>query len=179
MAKYAVIIIDMLNDFVTGKLKCDRAQNIIPNIKKLSAAAHAKGHPVIYVGDAHLPTDVEMKLWGEHAMKGTKAAETIPELAPQKGDIVLEKREYSAFGGTDLDHILRYQGVENTIITGLHTNICDRHTAASAYFNGYNVIVPNDCTDAFTEKDHLEGLEYLKMCYKAEVLKTDELIKKL
>jgi nicotinamidase-related amidase len=179
MGKYAVVVIDMLNDFVTGKLKCDRAQRIIPNIKRLSEAARKTGNLVVYVGDAHLPNDVEFKVWGPHALRGTKEAETIPELKPQKGDVVLEKRQYSAFGGTDLNHILRNAGVENVIITGLHTNICDRHTAASAFFNGYNVVVPDDCTEAFTDKDHLEGLEYLKLCYKAEVLSTNELIKKL
>ena len=39
MTKYSVIIIDMLNDFVTGELKTDRAQRIIPNLKRLVEAA--------------------------------------------------------------------------------------------------------------------------------------------
>ena len=53
MDRPAVIIIDLLNDFVTGQLKCERAMHIIPNIKKLAAAAHRHGIPVIYSNDAH------------------------------------------------------------------------------------------------------------------------------
>ena len=179
MGKNAVIIVDMLNDFVTGKLKCDRAQRIIPNIRKLSDAARKKGQLVVYVGDAHLPNDAELAVWGPHAMKGTKEAETIPELAPKKGDYVLEKRTYSAFHETGLDMLLRENGVDTVIVAGLHTNICDRHTSADAFFRGYKVVVPEDCVEAFDDAAHQQGLEYLKMCYKAEVLKAEELVKRL
>ena len=40
MEKYAVLVIDMLNDFIKGNLKCDRAVKVIPNIKKLLDTAH-------------------------------------------------------------------------------------------------------------------------------------------
>ncbi|NWG09052.1 MAG: isochorismatase family protein, partial [Nitrososphaerales archaeon] len=62
--------------------------------------------------------------------------------------------------------------------TGLHTNVCDRHTAADAFFRGYKIVVPEDCVDAFTEKDHLEGLKYLKAMYQAEITKSSLLVKK-
>jgi len=179
MGKKAIVVVDMLNDFVTGGLKCDRAQRIIPNIKKLLEAARKKNVPVIYVGDAHLEGDSELRVWGPHGMKGTKGAETIPELAPQKGDFVLEKRFYSAFFETGLDSILRSQGVDTVVVVGLHTNICDRHTSAGAFFRGYKVIVPEDGVDAFEEKIHKDGLEYLKMAYKAEIPTVEELIKAL
>lgn len=173
----AVLVIDMLKDFVYGSLKCERAQRIIPNIKKLINEARSKGIPVIYVGDAHLPADPEISLWGPHAMKGTEGAKTIDEIAPTEKDIVLEKRTYSAFHETGLDLLLRQLNVKTVIITGLHTNICDRHTAADAYFRGYNIKVPEDCVDSFTEKDHLEGLEYLKKIYGAHITSSDEIIK--
>ncbi|HDD70399.1 MAG TPA: isochorismatase family protein, partial [Candidatus Bathyarchaeota archaeon] len=48
MENAAVIIVDMLNDFVTGDLKCERAKNIIPNLKKLIEAARKQDVPVIY-----------------------------------------------------------------------------------------------------------------------------------
>jgi nicotinamidase-related amidase len=69
----------MLNDFVTGDLKCERANCIIPKLKKLVEAARKHGIPVIYSNDAHYPQDVEVVAkWGKHAIKGTKGAETIP-----------------------------------------------------------------------------------------------------
>lgn len=61
---------------------------------------------------------------------------------------MLPKRTYSAFHETGLDPLLRNLGVESVVITGLHANICDRHTTADAFFRGYGVIVPTDGVDA-------------------------------
>jgi nicotinamidase-related amidase len=175
----AIIVIDMAKDFVYGKLKCERAQRIIPNLKKLVEEARKLGVPVIYVNDAHLPVDPEIKLWGEHAMKGSEGMQVIDEIAPREGDYVLEKRVYSAFYETGLDLLLRSLGVDTVILTGLHTNICVRHTAADAFFRGYKIVVPSDAVEAFTEKDHVEGLEYLKRVYGAEITTVDKLLEGL
>jgi Amidases related to nicotinamidase len=173
----AVLVIDMLKDFVYGSLKCERAQRIIPSIKKLLNEARNKGVPVIYVGDAHLPKDPEISLWGPHAMKGTEGAKTIDEIAPTEKDFVLKKRTYSAFHETGLDLLLRQLNVKTVIITGLHTNICYRHTATDAYFRGYKIKIPEDCVDSFSEKDHIEGLEYLRRIYGAEITNSENIIK--
>lgn len=175
----AIIVVDMLNDFIYGKLKCERAHRIIPNVKKLLEKAREKKVPIIYSNDAHLPIDKELGVWGQHGMKGTEGAEVIADIKPQKVDYVRDKRAYSGFFATDLDMLLRDLDVDTVIITGLHTHICVRHTSADAFFRGYKIIIPEDGVDSFTQEDHERGLEYLKMCYKAQVMKTDELIKKL
>jgi nicotinamidase-related amidase len=173
----ALIIVDMLNDFVTGKLACERAQRIIPNIRRLAEAARARGDLVIYSNDAHLPEgDAEFRIWGPHAIAGTPGAQVIPELAPQPGDFTVPKRRYSGFYATDLNLILQEHGVKRVILTGLHTDICIRHTCNDAFLNGYEVFVPEDGVEAFTEKDHVEGLEYLKRVYGAHLTTTDELL---
>jgi len=177
-----VIVLDMLNDFVTGGLKCERAAHIIPNIKKLTVAARKHTVPVIYSNDAHLPVDEEVvERWGRHAIKGTEGAEVIPQLKPQKTDYVVEKRTYSGFHETGLDMLLRSlyhgEGVRTVILTGLHTNICVRHTAADAFFRGYKITVAKDGVEAFTQEDHEQGLKYLKDIYNAKILTVDEIIK--
>jgi len=174
----AVVVIDMLEDFVTGALRCERADRIIPNIKKLVETARKKNIPIIYSNDAHLPTDFELKKWGKHAMKGSKGAEVISQLKPTKEDIILEKRAYSGFFETGLDSVLRNLKVDALILTGLHTNMCVRHTAADAFFRGYKLVIPQDATEAFTEKDYKEGLEYLKNVYNAEITETDKIVKR-
>jgi len=180
--KKAVVVIDMLKDFVTGELKCERAAHIIPNLKKLIAAAHQHGIPVVYSNDAHLPVDEEVVAkWGKHAIKGTKGAEVIPELKPTKKDYVVEKRTYSGFYETGLDTLLRSlyhgEGVKTVILTGLHTNICVRHTAADAFFRGYKIIVAEDGVEAFTQEDYEQGLKYLKDVYNARIMAVDKIIK--
>jgi len=171
----------MLNDFVTGGLKCERCAHIIPNLKKLVIAAHKQGVPVIYSNDAHLPVDEEVvERWGKHAIKGTEGAEVIPELRPQKTDYIVEKRTYSGFHETGLDMLLRSlyhgEGVKTVILTGLHTNICVRHTAADAFFRGYKIIIAKDGVEAFTKEDQEQGLEYLKNIYNAKIKTVDEII---
>jgi len=177
MPKKAVIIIDMLNDFVTGDLKCERAERIIPNLKRLIEAAREKGVPVIYANDAHYPEDFEVvRRWGKHAIKGTPGAEVIPELKPAEKDYIIEKRTYSGFFETGLDSLLRSLGVETVILCGLHTHICVRHTAADAFFRGYKIVVAKDGVESFTEKDYAEGLNYLRDVYGAELKSVDEII---
>jgi nicotinamidase-related amidase len=178
----AVIIIDMLNDFVTGDLKCERAKRIIPNLKKLIEVARKNNIPVIYSDDAHFPEDAEVvHKWGKHAIKGTKGAEVIPELKPTGKDYVVEKRTYSSFYETGLDPLLRslYQGegVKSVILGGLHTNICVRHTAADAFFRGYKIIIAKDGVQAFTQEDHEQGLKYLEDVYNAKTMTVNEIIK--
>ena len=174
----ALIVIDMLNDFITGKLKTERAKHIIPNIKRLIQAARAADVPMIYANDAHLPADSELKKWGKHAMKGTRGAEVIPQLKPAKGDYVLDKRTYSGFFETGLDLLLREMGVDTIVLTGLDTNICVIHTAADAFFRGYKIVVTEDATEALSEQEYQEGLQYLKKVYDAEITETDEVIKR-
>ncbi len=173
--KEAIIVVDMVNDFVYGRLKTDRAQWIIPPIRELLETARNSGRPVAYVGDAHVPTDPEVEVWGEHSMKYTPEADTIPELGPQPGDFVLEKRTYSAFYETGLNQILRRLGVDTVVIVGLHTNICCRHTSADAFFRGYRVVIPKDCVQALTDEDHESGLEYIRRIYGARITTSGEL----
>jgi nicotinamidase-related amidase len=174
----ALVVIDMLNDFVTGKIANPRAERIIPTIGDLLEQARADRDRwlVVYANDAHLPGDFELRVWGEHAMAGTPGAEIIPELAAREGDFVLPKRTYSSFHETGLDPLLRAHGVDTVVLTGQHTNICIRHTAADAFFRGYAVVVPRDAVEAMSDEDHEGGLRYLETIYKAEVLHAKELL---
>ena len=173
----AILVVDMLNDFVTGALGCDRARAIVPATAKLLEAARSKGVPVIYCNDAHLPgIDRELQIWGDHAIAGTPGAEVIPELAPQKQDFVVPKRRYSGFFQTDLDILLKELGVKTVVMTGLHAHMCVRHTSADAYCLGYDVVVAKEAVNSFTEEDYQGGLAYLKTCYGAPALTNEELI---
>jgi nicotinamidase-related amidase len=174
--KPAVVIIDMLDDFVSGALANPRAQRIIPRIAELAAAARERGWPVVYANDAHLPGDFEERVWGPHALAGTPGARVIAELAPRAGDLELPKRVYSAFHETGLDSYLRQHGVDAVILCGQHTNICVRHTAADALYRGYRIVVPPDAVEAFSEEDHESGLAYLDMAYKAELTPVGEVL---
>lgn len=175
--KTAILVVDMLNDFVTGALKCERGAAIVPKTAKLLEAARKYGVKVVFCNDAHIKDiDHELKLWGEHAIVGTVGAQVIPELGACDKDYIVPKRRYSGFFHTDLDLLLTELGIDNVIMTGLHTHMCVRHTAADAYCLGYNVLVAADATDAFTQEDYDGGISYLKTVYAAKIYTVDKLI---
>ena len=176
----AILVVDMLNDFVTGSLACDRGKAIVPATAELLDAAREKGVSVIFCNDAHIAgIDRELKLWGDHAIAGTKGAEVIPELKLSDKDYVVPKRRYSGFFQTDLDILLKELGVKTVVMTGLHAHMCVRHTSADAYCLGYDVVVAKQATDSFTEEDYIGGLAYLKTCYGADAYTNEELIEML
>src|SRR5438093_2287451 len=101
--KRALVVVDMIEDFVHegGALYCGPSMaRIIPVIQKEIARAHAAAEPVMYLTDNHLPGDAEFQIFPPHALAGTKGAEIVPELAPEKSDVVIPKRRYSGFFGT-------------------------------------------------------------------------------
>lgn len=178
--KLAIIVVDMLKEFVFGELKAEQAQSIISNIKRLLDFGRKKKIPIFYVCDAHEEGDFELKLWGPHAMKGSKNAEIVNELKPVfPEEVVIEKKTYSGFFGTNLAKMLREKGVDTIILVGIHTHICVQHTAADAFYNGFNIIIPRDGTTAFTPEDHNAGLNTMKTLYGAQITTVSELLLKL
>jgi nicotinamidase-related amidase len=174
--KKVLIVADMINDFVTGKLGSDRTRKIVPNIAALLKKAHKIGIPVIYLNDSHESTDRELSIWGEHAMKGTYGSEIIPELKPEKNDVIVEKKYYNGFVDTKLHEILKKLGADTLIFTGVSTDICVQNSVASAYYLGYRTIVPSDCTASIDEEAYEISLKYMKNIFGTEITTSDNVL---
>ena len=172
----ALIVLDMLDDFVHGALANPRAAGIVPPIQRLLAHARDEGWVVVFGNDAHRPDDPELKVWGEHAMAGTPGAQVIGELEPRPGELVSPKRGYGAFDGTGLDEQLRERGVDEVVLTGQHAHICVAHTAYGALLRGYEITVPGDAVTAFESVDLEDALDYLRTIYGARVTTVDALV---
>ena len=167
----ALVIVDMLEDFVHGALANPRAREIVPPLALLLDHARRHGWVVVFSNDAHERGDPEMRVWGEHAMAGTAGARVIEELRATPGprELVVPKRHYGAFDGTGLDERLRELGVDEVVLAGQHTHICIRHSAYGAFRRGYAVTVPRDAVCAFAGVDEDAALDYLRAVYGAEV----------
>ena len=176
-AKCALLVIDELGDPTGGPLEAVLLPSILQTAK-LTTAARAAGMPVIFTSDAHIPgLDRELVLWGTHGIAGTPEAQTSPLLDPQPTDYVVEKRRYSGFFQTGLLLLLKELGVDTLICCGMDTNICVKHTVADAYFNNFNIIVVEDATATFLVGDQESGLDYMKTCYAAKIIDTDEAVR--
>lgn len=178
--KHAILIIDMLNDFIGPKatLRCEAGEEIVPNIRKLIDFAHDHGIQVIHIQEAHRLNDADFRVRPVHAVKGTWGHEFIPELQPEedKGDYVVQKRRHSGFAYTDLDLFLREEKIDTVVLTGVWTNVCVRSTGSDALYHGYNVICISDGTASQDQSMHESGLRDISIF--GQVMSTDEYIER-
>lgn len=167
-SKKALLIIDMLNDFVEPRapLEVPEAQNIVSNIQDRIKKARRQKIPVVYVCDAHAPNDPEFRVWPRHAVRGTRGAQVVSELKPQKKDFMVPKVTYSSFFKTKLDGLLKKLKPKELILTGVCTEICVLYTAVDALARGYAIEVPSDCVAGLTPEGHEFALKQMQ-----EVLK--------
>jgi nicotinamidase-related amidase len=173
----ALLVLDMLDDFITGKLANPAAVQIVEPIAALARAARSRDDwLVVYGSDAHQPGDFELAVFGEHAMAGTAGAGVVEALTPQPGDIVVPKRFYSAFTQTDLDASCRVHRIDRLVVTGQHTDCCCRHTSYDAFARGIQLVAVADATavyQAFVADGYQQAqdraLQYLRTYYGADI----------
>lgn len=165
MTKRALLVIDMLNDFIEprGSLYVGRAgEEIVEAIAQEVRRFREAGEPVIFICDHHLAADPEFAMFPAHCVKGSRGAEVIDQLKPREEELVIPKRRYSAFFGTDLDLCLRELGVEELVLVGVCTNICVLYTACDARMRNYKVTVLKDGVASFDEEAHRFALEQME-----------------
>jgi nicotinamidase-related amidase len=81
-------------------------------------------------------------------------AEIVPELGPEPGDLVITKRQWGAFYGTELDLQLRRRGIDTILLAGISTNVGVESTARDAYERGYAQVFVEDAMAARNPDEH-------------------------
>ena len=168
-SRTALIIVDMENDFVAegAPLRAKMAPAVVPPLKRALAHARKTGMRVIFTTHAHRRDGCDMGVFGRSKppivegkalVDGEKGIEIYDELKPLPNEVVIKKRRYSGFYGTDLDIVLRSSGMEAVIITGVTTENCCHATARDALFHNYGVIFLSDATGTFDYPDMGYGL---------------------
>ncbi len=169
--KAALILIDMLNDFVLegAPLQVPAARGIIPHIARAVSAAKQAGAKVVYVCDAHDPEDKEFSEWPKHCVRGTPGAQVVEGLRGLQ-DVLVEKTRYSGFFGTDLEQVLRNLQVDSLVMSGILTDICVYFTAADGYMRGYRVAVLKEGVAALSAEDHQWALRQMERLFNATLV---------
>lgn len=160
----------MIVDFVAGELGNERAERIVPSIENLLDSARDLNKPIIYVSDSHSEDDREFSLWGQHAVSGTKGSEIVPELKPEEGNFTINKTKYSAFYDTELEFLLKELGLDELVLTGVLTHICIQHTAADAFYRGYDIVVPKGCVEDISDEKNQRALSFIEENYGGKVI---------
>ncbi len=166
----ALVLIDLQKDFMDeggefGRLGIDLRMyaSMRQRVADVLAAARAAGLMVVHVQMSTLPgrssdspaqIRFNMKMHQEvtadkppllYTVVGTRGHEFIEEATPSPDEIVVAKWRSSGFWGTNLDLVLRSNGIETLILAGCTTEGCVESTARDAMFNDYYVVLIEDC----------------------------------
>ncbi|MCL6625006.1 cysteine hydrolase family protein [Alicyclobacillus shizuokensis] len=186
-AETALIIVDVQNDFCHEEGACAKrgddvtaAQAIIPPLQALIEAARTRSVPIIFV-QMTLDERTVSDAWSARmddpvavCAKGSWGTQFY-KIAPQSGDIVVEKHRYSAFIGTELDMILRSLKRKSLVITGVATNVCVESTARDGFMMDYHVTLVEDACAAYNTELHHTTCENIRT-YFGKVLRTSDVV---
>jgi nicotinamidase-related amidase len=147
-ASTALILIDLQNGIVGLALGPHSFSTVLENSNKVAAALRDKGATIVYVRVAiaeilHLPVDAPIRD-PQAPPPPADASELIDTLDREATDLVITKRHWGAFYGTELDQLLRRRGIKTIVIGGIATNFGVESTARAALDRGYEIVFVED-----------------------------------
>ena len=163
MTDNALILVDVINDFFhpNGSNFHEKYIPILENIKIILAQARMNQFVIVHTQEEHIPghPDFEWRKLPQHNFKDSFNAEPIRDVKILEGEYRVPKRRFSAFFATDLDLILREDGVKRVFLVGVKTHVCVRATAQDAFAYGYEVNIIREAVGSNREHLHLASLE--------------------
>jgi ureidoacrylate peracid hydrolase len=173
IGKSALIIVDMQNDFVhpEGGLAYRARENpaagldisflgdTIPNVRRLADAFRKAARPVVYIAHVVKPdySDAQFPYWrlarpgGNRTFiaENTWGAQIVDDLRPHDGEYLIVKKGFGGFANTQLDTVLRNNGVTTCVVAGVMTGVCVSSTVRGGVELNYRmVVVENAVADA-------------------------------
>ncbi|MEO0830412.1 MAG: cysteine hydrolase, partial [Pseudomonadota bacterium] len=176
-SKTALILQDLQNDVIidggafasSGSPDHARQQNVVANAQQLANLARSRGVMVIHVwmvlepGAPYLAQHAALMqgLRSENALvRDTWGVAPVEGLAPQEGDLIVEKMSMSAWETSRLESYLRHGGRDTIINCGAWTNMSVEHTARTGADKGFHMIVPEDACSTMNADWHRASINY-------------------
>jgi nicotinamidase-related amidase len=160
--KTALVLIDLQNAVVGMNTAPYTAAQVVANSKKLAEAFRAAGAPVVYVR-VDINDFLKLPVDQPHNMGDKPIPAVASEIAPsadfQPGDILLTKRHWGAFAGTDLEQQLKARGVDTVVLTGISTNVGVESTARQGTGLGFAFVLVEDACSGQDAEEHRFAFE--------------------
>jgi nicotinamidase-related amidase len=183
--KSALVLIDLQQGIVGRPSAPHAGPEVVKNASRLAARFRELGSTVVLVRVAfqpdfkdflNVPSDVPMQF--NASALPPNWADLVPEVGPQPGDIVVTKRQWGAFYGTELDLQLRRRGVRTIVLGGISTNIGVESTARVAYEHGYAQVFVEDAMASNSAEAHEFAVKNI-LARIGNVRSTDEVLSAL
>jgi nicotinamidase-related amidase len=155
----ALVVIDLQKGIVARDTKPHASADVVRRSAQLAEAFRKAKLPVVLVHVAFAPDRSDaLKLPVDAPNPSMQLppdwSDIVPELGPRDGDIIIRKRQWGAFYGTDLDLQLRRRGVKTIVLTGIATNFGVESTARDAWERNYEVFFAEDAMSAMDAESH-------------------------
>jgi nicotinamidase-related amidase len=180
--KTALVVIDLQKGIAEQPTKPYPAHAVIGNAAKLVNTFRKNGMPVFLV---HVITTKETMLnvvsdesFSRPSALSPDWADFVPEIVPTPEDIVIAKKQWGAFYGTDLELQLRRRGMDTIVLCGIATDFGVESTARFAYEYGFQQIFAEDAMASRSEEQHNAAVNFI-FKRMGRVRKTDEILKVL
>jgi nicotinamidase-related amidase len=166
----ALVVIDMLNPYEhedADKLMRSVA-DVVPVLAELIEEARRSDTFTVYVNDNFGDWSAGRREISEHALRGA-APELIEPIVPREGMPFVVKARHSCFYQTQLEYLLRQEGIERLIMTGQVTEQCVLYSALDAYVRHFEVVVPRDAVAPIEEDLAQAALRMMEENMRAQI----------
>lgn len=157
-ASTALVLVDLRRGVVGLPVAPHSADEVVAHAARLASAFRMAGAPVVLVRVSfHADgADALATLVDEPSARRERPAgfDEIVDGLREPGDVLVTKRQWGAFHGTDLDLQLRRRGIDTVVLGGIATNMGVESTARPAHEHGYHVVLVEDATSALHADDH-------------------------
>lgn len=164
-SKTALVVIDLQKGITSLPSRPYAAQDVISKAALLANAFRRDNMPVFLV-HVKATKETSLNVISDQTFPGPLPpsedwAEFVPGLMPIPSDIVITKRQWGAFYGTELDLQLRRRKIDTIVLCGMSTNFGVESTARFAYEYGYQQIFAEDAMAARSDEQHYAAVNFI------------------
>ena len=184
MHNSALVVVDMLYDFIDGSLACLNAENAVKaTLAAIDSKTKGQGgeeheildtFPILFIRDHHPADHSSFKdqggIWPSHCVAGTRGSEIHQSLAPYASEeLTFDKgcdrdtEQYSGFeavnnAGQPLAEVLELLDTTDVYVCGIATEYCVRNTCEDLQKAGFKVHLLKECIAYVDLQGHQKAL---------------------